>query len=459
MLEYAYFFTQNSGKILGPIAKVLGILMNYIFEGLDAIGIPNIGLAIILFTLVIYICLMPLTIKQQKFSKLSAKMNPEIQEIQAKYKGKKDNESAMKMNEETKAVYEKYGVSPSGSCIQLAIQMPILFALYRVIYNIPAYVTKVKDAFTPFVTEFAGSVSASGVKAVDFIQNKDNFKSAAQFSKQFTNEAFVNANAEGHLEYVSNTIIDVLNKATTSEWHNLYATGNFENLKDLITNASHTGVFDKLSKYNNFLGLSISNSPSYIIKDAFSNGQYLMIAGAILIPLLAALTQWINTKLMPQADTKSDDQQANTMQASMKTMNLMMPVMSAVFCFTLPCGMGIYWIAGAVIRSVQQILINKHLDKQDIDKIIEENMEKAKKKREKKGVNSSTLMSSASRNTKTIAEKTSTKTEAEKEAALKRVNDYYAKNGIKPGGIAAKAHMVKQYNEDQSSADPKDNTK
>ena len=442
-------FTQNSGKILGPIAKILGYLMNYIFEGLDAIGIPNIGLAIILFTLIIYLCLMPLTIKQQKFSKLSAKMNPEIQAIQAKYKGKKDNESAMKMNEETKAVYEKYGVSPSGSCVQLVIQMPILFALYRVIYNIPAYVTKVKDAFTPFVSEFTGAVSASGVKAVDFIQNKDNFASASQFSKQFGNELFTNAAAEGHAEYVSNTFIDVLNKATTSEWHNIYATGNFENLKDLVTNASHTGVFDRLSKYNNFLGLSISNSPSYIIKDAFADGRYLMILGAVMIPLLAALTQWINTKLMPQADNSNkDDSQQNSMQASMKTMNVMMPVMSAVFCFTLPCGMGIYWIAGAVIRSIQQIVINKHLDKQDLDKIIEENMEKAKKKHEKKGVNSSTLMSSAGRSTRTITEKASSKTAEEKEAAIKRVNDYYAKNGIKPGGIAAKAHMVKQYNED-----------
>ena len=416
---YVLFLTQNDGKILGPIAKILGYLMNLIFEGLDHIGIPNIGLAIILFTLVIYLCLMPLTVKQQKFSKLSAKMNPEIQAIQAKYKGKKDNESAMKMNEETKAVYEKYGVSPSGSCIQLVIQMPILFALYRVIYNIPAYVTKVKDAFTPFVSEFTGAVSGSGVKAVDFIQNKENFASAAQFSKQFSNEIFTNAAAEGHAEYVSNTFIDVLNKATTSEWHNIYASGNFENLKDLITNASKTGVFDKLSRYNNFLGLNISNSPS---------------------------------KLMPQAENSGNDQ-ANSMQASMKTMNVMMPIMSAVFCFTLPCGMGIYWIAGAVIRSIQQILINKHLDKQDFDKIIEANMEKAKKKREKKGVNSATLTSSAGKSTRSITEKASTRSAAEKEASIKRVNDYYAKNKIKPGGIAAKAHMVQQFNDNQNDSE------
>ena len=99
--------TQDDGMIIGPVAKLLGYIMEGIFFILDKIGIPNIGLAIILFTIVIYLLLMPLTIKQQKFSKLSAKMNPELQAIQAKYKNKKDNESMMRMNEETQAVYAK----------------------------------------------------------------------------------------------------------------------------------------------------------------------------------------------------------------------------------------------------------------------------------------------------------------------------------------------------------------
>ena len=157
--------TQDTGKILGPVAKLLGYILEGIFYVIDKIGIPNIGLAIILFTIVIYLLLMPLTIKQQKFSKLSAKMNPEIQAIQAKYKNKKDNESMMAMNMETKAVYAKYGVSPSGSCVQLLIQMPILLALYRVIGNIPAYVGKVKEAFFPLVDKL---IAQEG--SLEFIQ-------------------------------------------------------------------------------------------------------------------------------------------------------------------------------------------------------------------------------------------------------------------------------------------------
>ena len=99
--------TQNSTFIIGPVAKLLGLIMEGIFWVLDKLSIPNIGLAIILFTIVIYLLMLPLTIKQQKFSKFSAKMNPELQAIQAKYKGKNDNDSMMKMQQETQAVYAK----------------------------------------------------------------------------------------------------------------------------------------------------------------------------------------------------------------------------------------------------------------------------------------------------------------------------------------------------------------
>lgn len=121
--------------------------MDLLFRFTSSVGILNIGLCIILFTLVVKILMFPLTIKQQKSSKLMTVMQPEIQAIQNKYKGKTDNESMMKMNVETKAVYEKYGTSMTGGCLQLVIQLPILLALYRVIYNIPAYVSSVKTYF------------------------------------------------------------------------------------------------------------------------------------------------------------------------------------------------------------------------------------------------------------------------------------------------------------------------
>ena len=145
--------TAYNGAILGPIAKVLGWVMNGIYALMSMIGIENVGLSIIIFTIVIYAILFPLTYKQQKFSKLSAVMNPELQAIQKKYKNKRDQESMLKMQEEMKMVYDKYGTSQMGGCLQLVIQFPILLALWKVIQNIPAYVGGVKDMYMPLVNE------------------------------------------------------------------------------------------------------------------------------------------------------------------------------------------------------------------------------------------------------------------------------------------------------------------
>ncbi len=122
--------TAYNGSILGPIAKVLGWIMDKIYIFLSSIGIENIALTIIVFTFVIYLLMMPLTYKQQKFAVLTRKMQPEMKAIQDKYKGKKDQASMQAQQNETQALYDKYGISMTGSCGYMLIQMPILFALY-----------------------------------------------------------------------------------------------------------------------------------------------------------------------------------------------------------------------------------------------------------------------------------------------------------------------------------------
>lgn len=438
-----YLLTQNSTPIFQYVVKLLGVIMNVIFEFLDLIGIPNIGLSIILFTIVIYLLLMPLTIKQQKFSKLSARMNPEIQAIQAKYKGKQDNESMLAMNAETKEVYAKYGVSPSGSCVQLLIQMPILFALYRVIYSMPAYVTKLGDAF--------GVLADKIMSATDGVEYVKSMSAAAYYAKNF--------DIAGNTR---NAIIDTLNKVSSTDMATLSEKFGLADLTyngDLIlSNASTRGLIDT---YNNFLGLNIGNTPMDTIRSSFASNNYLLLIGAVAIPVLAAVTQWINYKLMPQAATDDNAKKgqgsdmADSMQQSMKMMNTIMPIMSAWFCLTLPAGMGLYWVIGAVVRSIQQVAINKHIDKMDVDAQIAKNVEKYNEKLKKRGIDPAKLNAAARTNTKNISSKTAykntasnkpAKTEEEKAAAIKESTEYYNKNA-KPGSLAAKANMVKQYNE------------
>lgn len=425
--------TQNDGIILGPVSKLLGLIMNGIFEVLNLLSIPNIGLSIILFTIVVYLLMLPLTIKQQKFSKLSAKMNPELQAIQAKYKNRKDNESAMQMNAETQAVYAKYGVSPTGSCLPLLVQMPILFALYRVISNIPAYVNKVKDAFGALADKVIEKGLVEEVKA---------FEEAAMFTKNFdVNER--------------NAIIDVLNKMNSSDLFAFAQDNGFETLKigeDFILSQT-SGVTGLLDKYNTFLGLNMGNSPQSIIKEAWAAGAWLLVVAAILVPVLSCLTQWLNTKLAPgqqRSKESTGNEMADTMASSMKTMNIIMPIMSAWLCFTLPTGMGLYWIAGAIVRIIQQIVINKHIDKMDLDKVIEKNKEKSAKKIAKYEANQAKLQEYANMNTKNISGTYNNKNYAEKaKAATEKAQNTSANNNssAKPGSLMAKANLVKEYNQ------------
>ncbi len=425
--------TQNSGFIIGPVAKLLGFIMEGIFWVLDKVGIPNIGLAIILFTIVIYLLMLPLTIKQQKFTKFSAKMNPELQAIQKKYQGKNDNDSMMKMQAETKEIYAKYGVNPTGSCLQLLIQMPILFALYRVIYAIPAYVVKVKEAFFPLVDSLIAKTGSS-----DFMQT---LTSAAAFKKQFGNDAYV----AGTTEYVQNTYIDVLNRASNADW-----TALAEKYPEL--GSEITATLDQLDVYNNFLGLNIGYSPWDTIKMEWiaDERNWLLIIGAVAIPLLSALTQWLNVKLSPsQANTNNASPEENPMMASMKTMNTMMPLMSAFFCFTLPAGMGLYWIAGAVVRMIQMVAINKYFDSVDLDAVIAKNTEKYREKMKKQGMLVEGINERAKNATRNVQPKAPVKTVEQKQEEMKKATEYYNKTNknAKAGSLAAKANMVKQYNE------------
>ncbi len=413
--------TQNSTFIIGDVARILGWIMSVLFNFLDSVfGIQNIGLCIILFTAIIYLLMLPLTIKQQKFSKLSAKMNPEIQEIQKKYKNKKDNDSMMAMNEETQAVYAKYGVSPTGSCLQLLIQLPILLSLYRVIMNVPAYVSGVKNVFT----ELAGQILA------------------APGGSEFMQEMATNGRLyiEGKDFSQANTIIDVLYKLQESgntTWQMLI--DKFPDMENLIVNTQVS-----INHMNNF-GINIANSPWNIAKSAIATGSFLLLFGAVLVPLLAALTQWLNVKLMPQPSTGDEN---STMNSTMKTMNMTMPLMSAWFCFTLPSGMGLYWIAGAVIRGIQQWAINKYMNKLDLDEIVKKNIEKNNRIREKKGLPPQKITDIAKTNVKTIENSKSKKsmTEEERIAAVEASTNYY-KNSDKPGSLASKAAMVAKYNE------------
>ena len=433
---YFTLLTPNSTPIFKYIVWVLGKIMEGIFLVLDKIGIPNIGLSIILFTVFVNVCMIPLTYKQQKFSKLSMKMNPEIKAIQKKYQGKRDQESAMKMNAETQAVYAKYGVSPTGSCGYLLIQFPILFALYRVIYQIPAYVTKIGDVFRVLTDKIIAADNGAFIS-----ENPDGLVSITSALKMYASNI-----REGNL---SNGIIDVLNRTSTADMAVISAHYGLSDLTyegaRIISTAGEKGLLDI---YNNFLGLNIRNTPWYIIKESFASHAYLLMIVAALVPIVSGFTQWLSIKLAPtQSQPAGDNSQADQMAQTMKTMNGMMPLMSVWIGFSFPTGLGIYWIANAVVRVIIQIIMNKRIDKIDFDELIKKNSAKSQKKLEKMQEAQAKMQNYAALNTRSIESKASY---VNKDASADEGESTTAPTDYAPGSMAAKANMVNEFNKRNS---------
>ncbi len=424
----------RTGGILGPIASILGWVMDRLFAFTGMFGIENIGLCIILFTLVVKLLMLPLTIKQQKSSKLMAVMQPEIQAIQKKYKGKEnDQKYMMMMQTETKAVYEKYGTSMTGGCLPLLIQLPIILALYRVIYNIPAYVNTVRGYYEAVIANLG----------TGFAENAT-FQALAEAQKMpVANFDFANN--------ISSTI-DLLYKFTSQQWDQLV--GAFPAVGEAVTE-SGVHVVDAIANMQNFFGLNLAYTPLQVIGNFFSNtgniGVLTMIA-ALCIPLLAGGSQWYSTKLMMANNPAASQQDDNAPGASMmKSMNLMMPLMSVFFCFTFATGIGIYWVAQSVFTIVQQVFINAHLKNVNIDDLVQKNVEKANKKRAKKGL-PPTKVGNVDEMMKKLQEKEDREESkrmekiAKSKAQVEESNRYY-NSDAKPGSLASKANMVAKYNE------------
>ena len=396
--------------IIMPIAQVLGYIFNLLFEALSFLHIGNVAIAIILFTIIVKLCMLPLSIKQQKLAKLNSVMSPEIKAINEKYKDKKNDQNAMmKMQEETKAVYEKYGVSQMGGCVQMLIQMPILLALYQVFRFIPLYITQLKNLFTAFLTDNGGIMSASGYT--------DTMK---QFGE---NIDWTNVN----------TAITEINKFSTENWEALR--NAFPAFSDIIAN-SHAS----LEQMNTFLGINMSQEPGFGLTLAF------------LIPVLSGLSQFISVKVA-QGNTPVDDD--NPMAATMRMTTYIFPLMSAFIAISVPAGLGLYWIATSVIQTIITVFINRYYDKLGAETIVKKNVEKRNKKRAKKGLPPETIAKNATVSTKNVNREKAVKSleqiKAENEKKVKEIKEsaqYY--KTAKPGSLAEKAGMVAKYNEKSS---------
>lgn len=297
------------------ITRPLGFIISLIYD-----IVQNYGLAIILFTIIVKLLILPLQIKSQKAMKKQQKIQPIIAELQKKYAN-----DQQRLQQEMMKVYKENNVSMTGGCLPLLIQMPILIGLYRVIQSPLTYIKGI-DFHNAQVLESAKNLVAEMVeKFPDVIGNISNMK-IEQIVKNY--------------QIQLTTWSDLLGKTSELGWDI-----NF-----------------------NFLGINLSKVPSASINPILTgNFSDLGTVLLILIPALAVFTTWLSMKqTQPQQTTAANDQA----QSMSKSMTMMMPIMTGFFTFTLPSGMGIYWIISSITQMLQYYLLNKYFDTKEDDFVV-----------------------------------------------------------------------------------------
>lgn len=340
---------------MGIINNIFGAILSVIFDGVSLITpVGALAIAIIIFTLVARILLTPLQLSSQRTSRGMSKIQPELAKIQNKYKGRKDQESQMKQSQEMQALYKKYKINPFAGCLPLVIQFPLIMGLFNVLRTPANYITKLGEEYT----NIANVVMANVANYQDKLQS---FQAAIETT---TRTKFDLSNAQGLGQYLSHL--------TTGQWNSFISSAGDGATQEVLKQA-----LNLKHDYEKFLGFNVVDSPSVLMGTQW---------WAILIPIVAGASTYIFTKLtmasngQMQTAAASADGQANPAESMMKTMNIVMPIMTGAFAYTMPIGLALYWIAGNVIMLGQQKLVKKMLEKQDskMEAILEKEREEAR---------------------------------------------------------------------------------
>ena len=267
------------------------------------------GVALILFTLVIKLIMLPFQMKSKKSMMRMSRVSGQMQELQKRYA-----KNQAKLQEEMQKLYEEEGVNPMSGCLWSLIPFPILIALYSII----------RQPITHFM-----------MLSKDVLQTV--VQSAADAGVNLTN-------------------IVMMGKATGTPVlkDGLYQLASYGQI-NLVKAVQEMGLSTPEGWFDmnyNFLGLDLTATPWEYVKNFTFTWA---VIGVILIPILAGLSQFVFSKLtmktQPQADAAGG--------ASMKSMMYMMPLMSVYIAFIMPAALGVYWIAQSVFSLIQEAILNK----------------------------------------------------------------------------------------------------
>lgn len=319
--------TRTPGKIVGPIAAVLGMFYNVIFNLIfSIIQSGSLGIAIILFTIIVKMILMPLTYKQQKSMYKMQKLQPQIKKIQDKYKDRQDRESQQRMAFEVQEFQKENGIGMLSGCLPMLIQLPILYGLFYLFQNAYLYVDVIGNNYNAIANVMLQAPVSLRLEALTSIV----------VAKNMTVDVAV-----------AGDLVSLIHRLTNSDIQTILA--GFGSYSDQLA-----PLLAQKTSIEYFLGMNMVANPGFSFP-------------GIIVPILAGASTWISSKMMSQstaAQAQGTGAEEST-QGMMKTMNIIMPIMMGVMSFSLPAGMGIYWTVTNLVQLAQQRFLKKHFEKKD----------------------------------------------------------------------------------------------
>lgn len=366
---------RQPGMIVGPIAKLLGVISNVCFNLVYAITpIASLGITIILFTIVIKLLLFPLSIKQQKSMIKTQQLQPKIKALQDKYKNSTDPESQQKMSLEMSALYKENKINPFSGCLPLLIQMPILFALWYVIQQPEAYIGQIAQVINDITIFISGNLDGFKTALIDIYQNLSNIPLDQALALKPILEA---QQVYGVDVATISGATQAINAMSASDMSNFMTTFFYQ------LPSSQSSVMVELSKLMtlkseiyNFGFLNLVETPGFKFP-------------GIIVPLVTWLTTYLSYKVsMTIQQGKGQSDPNDMMQKQQKMMMMIFPFMMAFMTINLPSGLGLYWNVTNLIQIGQQIVLNKYfsVDHNKENDIIDSSEIKKSSKPKKKGV-------------------------------------------------------------------------
>ena len=330
---------KDPGVITGPIAWVLGKIVNFFFVFVynNITVVNSLGISIIFLTIFARCLMIPIAYKQQKSMFVMQKIQPELKKIQDKYKGRMDDpEVQKKMNMETQRLYTKHNYSPLSGCLPLIIQMPIFFGLYYIMQHPFLYIDVINGIYTEFSTH-----------VLDFAQNAGAASPIMSLINEFGSGAGLEAGTDITVDVFSR-LLNVLNPTQVKQ------------LVDAVNSADLRELYTQKQAIETFMGISLTETVGFALNKK------------LIIPILSAFTTWLSSWMMTRKNKSLDPQ----MRSQQRVMNIIMPIMMAWITTGLPGGVGLYWVVSNVFQICQQAVISRHFE---LKKEREENEKETKK--------------------------------------------------------------------------------